>query len=151
MNGSASLINLRKSIPKTNVIHIADVNCEEECEGESLDLQVSASLINLMRSTPKDNVIDNGDVTFEGESLDLMRSSCQINLANLKRSACHRCGNVRKNQLECTSCPQVYCKNCTDMMIEEHGDDVYTDGCTKFKKKCCWCWACLIIKRKKKQ
>ncbi len=44
------------------------------------------------------------------------------------RSACHRCGNIRKNFTYCSRCPNVYCNPCVVMMISEYGENVFTDG-----------------------
>jgi hypothetical protein len=45
------------------------------------------------------------------------------------RASCHRCGNLRKKKTMCTRCPYVFCARCADKMIEEHGNDVFLNGC----------------------
>ena len=45
------------------------------------------------------------------------------------RTSCHRCGNIRKNLHKCTECPQVFCSRCTEKMMEEHGSDIFFNGC----------------------
>ena len=47
----------------------------------------------------------------------------------LHRISCHRCGNIRKRSTACTECPYVYCGRCIDKMVEEHGKDVFQNGC----------------------
>ena len=45
------------------------------------------------------------------------------------RASCHRCGNLRKKKTMCSRCPYVFCARCTDKMIEEHGKDIFLNGC----------------------
>jgi len=54
-----------------------------------------------------------------------------------RRVACHHCGNVRKDFLQCSDCPQVFCRNCAEKVAAEHGIDVFTQGCPVCKKLCC--------------
>jgi len=53
------------------------------------------------------------------------------------KSSCHRCGNVRKQIVLCPSCPNTFCKRCSERLREEHGDNVFIDGCPFCKKLCC--------------
>lgn len=55
------------------------------------------------------------------------------------RVSCHRCGNIRKRKLLCPrqSCPHIFCGRCADKMIEEHGEDVFVDGCPVCHEFCC--------------
>eukprot|EP01036_Dinobryon_divergens_P032057 gene32057-41574_t len=53
------------------------------------------------------------------------------------RATCHRCGNMRKSVLRCGKCPYVFCNRCTDKMIEEHGCDIFENGCPVCKGVCC--------------
>lgn len=55
----------------------------------------------------------------------------------IRRVACHHCGNIRKNQVKCVLCPQLYCKNCAEKIKLEHGIQVFADGCPVCKKMCC--------------
>lgn len=55
----------------------------------------------------------------------------------IRRVACHHCGNIRKNQLKCVSCPQLYCKNCAQKMRFQHGANIFVDGCPVCKRMCC--------------
>jgi late competence protein required for DNA uptake (superfamily II DNA/RNA helicase) len=40
-----------------------------------------------------------------------------------------RCGNVRKESIKCTECPNLYCTKCAEKMYTEFGEDIFTDGC----------------------
>ncbi len=53
------------------------------------------------------------------------------------RASCHRCGNMRKKIIKCKACPQIYCRVCADLMVEEHGEDIFEGGCPKCKELCC--------------
>lgn len=55
----------------------------------------------------------------------------------IRRVACHHCGNIRKNQVKCIACPQLYCRNCSEKIKQEHGSQVFADGCPVCKKLCC--------------
>jgi hypothetical protein len=52
---------------------------------------------------------------------------------SLHRASCHRCGNLRKKKTMCSQCPYVFCARCTDKMIEEHGKDIFMNGCPVVK------------------
>ncbi|KAJ0408553.1 hypothetical protein ATCC90586_009574 [Pythium insidiosum] len=45
------------------------------------------------------------------------------------RASCHRCGNLRKKNVRCPNCPHIFCQKCAEKMVEEHGDNVFVDGC----------------------
>ena len=47
---------------------------------------------------------------------------------NKHLSACHRCGNVRKEKIECTKCIHVYCTRCHERMSQFYGIDAFIDG-----------------------
>ena len=44
------------------------------------------------------------------------------------RVSCHRCGNLRKNNVLCIRCPHIFCKRCADKMTAEHGRNVFEGG-----------------------
>ena len=56
---------------------------------------------------------------------------------NKHLSACHRCGNVRKEKWKCTKCIHVYCLRCYDRMKLFYGDDGFSEGCPMCKRLCC--------------
>ena len=56
---------------------------------------------------------------------------------NKHLSACHRCGNVRKEKIECTKCIHVYCTRCHERMSQFYGIDAFIDGCPMCKRLCC--------------
>ena len=46
------------------------------------------------------------------------------------RSACHRCGNIRKSLFFCKLCPYVFCITCVDKCAQEYGQSAFgSDGC----------------------
>ena len=57
------------------------------------------------------------------------------------RKTCHRCGNIRKNNISCGSCEQIFCKACARKF--EHSSptgfkfDENHDGCPVCLKLCC--------------
>eukprot|EP01041_Mallomonas_annulata_P008057 gene8057-16515_t len=53
------------------------------------------------------------------------------------RASCHRCGNIRRNNIFCSHCPYIYCARCSYKMIEEYGQDIFVDGCPVCKQLCC--------------
>eukprot|EP01031_Cornospumella_fuschlensis_P035969 gene35969-43624_t len=53
------------------------------------------------------------------------------------RSSCHRCGNLRVKIFLCPMCPQVFCVRCYEKMLEEHGPEVFFNGCPMCKRLCC--------------
>lgn len=53
------------------------------------------------------------------------------------RASCHRCGNLRKKNVLCSRCPHTFCQRCAEKMQEEHGMDVFNDGCPVCKDLCC--------------
>lgn len=56
---------------------------------------------------------------------------------NKHLSACHRCGNVRKEKWKCTKCIHVYCLRCYDRMKIFYGEDGFLEGCPMCKRLCC--------------
>lgn len=50
---------------------------------------------------------------------------------------CHRCGNVRKLNIECSNCPQVFCIKCFERLISEDGQNAFQNGCIVCKAICC--------------
>lgn len=56
-----------------------------------------------------------------------------------RRVSCHRCGNIRKRKISCIhpSCPHIYCGRCADKMKEEHGNDIFKNGCPVCLELCC--------------
>lgn len=63
---------------------------------------------------------------LEKKKLTKYINNCYL---DLHRASCHRCGNLRKYKQLCKKCPYVYCFRCVKKMIEEHGEDVFVDGC----------------------
>lgn len=55
------------------------------------------------------------------------------------RISCHRCGNIRKRRILCSraSCPHTFCGRCSEKLKEEHGVDVFFNGCPVCKELCC--------------
>ncbi|KAI9916429.1 hypothetical protein PsorP6_017125 [Peronosclerospora sorghi] len=53
------------------------------------------------------------------------------------RASCHRCGNLRKHNLECPLCPHIFCAKCADKMYDEHGRRIFENGCPVCKQVCC--------------
>ena len=53
------------------------------------------------------------------------------------RVSCHRCGNKRAKNVQCTECPHIFCRNCTDKMCSELGVESFWDGCPVCKELCC--------------
>ena len=57
------------------------------------------------------------------------------------RKTCHRCGNIRKNNIACNSCEQIFCKACA-RKFEQCSQtgfkfDELKDGCPVCLKLCC--------------
>jgi hypothetical protein len=40
-----------------------------------------------------------------------------------------RCGNIRKKNIQCSECPNVYCVKCAEKMFQEFGKDIFLRGC----------------------
>lgn len=53
------------------------------------------------------------------------------------RASCHRCGNLRKKNVRCPQCPHIFCQKCAEKMLEEHGENIFVDGCPVCKEQCC--------------
>ena len=53
------------------------------------------------------------------------------------RVSCHRCGNKRAKNVQCTECPHIFCRNCTDKLCSELGVESFWDGCPVCKELCC--------------
>ena len=68
-----------------------------------------------------------------------MKSTIDVSVGQIgtHRSTCHRCGNVRKDSLNCSQCPYNYCGRCADKLTLEHGLAAFTDGCPVCLKLCC--------------
>ena len=56
---------------------------------------------------------------------------------NKHLSACHRCGNVRKEKWKCSKCIHVYCLRCYERMKVFYGEDGFSEGCPMCKRLCC--------------
>lgn len=84
---------------------------------------------------------------YRGNALDILASvvsSIQEQTPSKKtppehRVSCHRCGNIRKRKMLCprSSCPHIFCGRCADKMREEHGQEVFIDGCPVCHELCC--------------
>lgn len=84
---------------------------------------------------------------YRGNALDILASvvsSIQEQTPSKKtppehRVSCHRCGNIRKRKMLCprSACPHIFCGRCADKMREEHGADVFIDGCPVCHELCC--------------
>ncbi|OQR91659.1 hypothetical protein ACHHYP_04499 [Achlya hypogyna] len=55
------------------------------------------------------------------------------------RASCHRCGNLRKKNVRCLTCPHIFCQKhaCAEKMVEEHGAQTFIGGCPVCKEMCC--------------
>jgi hypothetical protein len=53
------------------------------------------------------------------------------------RASCHRCGNLRKRNVKCSSCPHIYCQRCAEKMVLEFGEKIFDGGCPVCKGICC--------------
>lgn len=57
------------------------------------------------------------------------------------RKTCHRCGNIRKNNIACNSCEQIFCKACARKFEQDSQTgfkfDESKDGCPVCLKLCC--------------
>jgi hypothetical protein len=53
------------------------------------------------------------------------------------RASCHRCGNMRKKNVQCEACPHIFCQRCTEKMLMEHGETAFDNGCPVCKGLCC--------------
>ena len=56
---------------------------------------------------------------------------------NKHLSACHRCGNVRKEKVLCVRCVHCYCVRCHERMASFYGTDSFQGGCPMCKRLCC--------------
>jgi hypothetical protein len=56
---------------------------------------------------------------------------------NKHLSACHRCGNVRKEKVLCKRCIHCYCVRCHERMSSFYGPDAFKGGCPMCKRLCC--------------
>ncbi len=66
----------------------------------------------------------------ESDSFEKNSSNDSYDASNPShRTSCHRCGNVRKKKTLCRKCPHVFCARCTEKMFDEHGKDIFDDGC----------------------
>jgi hypothetical protein len=57
------------------------------------------------------------------------------------RKTCHRCGNIRKTNISCNRCEQIFCKACARKFEQSSPtgfkfDDIH-DGCPVCLKLCC--------------
>ena len=57
------------------------------------------------------------------------------------RKTCHRCGNIRKNNIACNSCEQIFCKACSRKFEQSSPTgfkfDENSEGCPVCLKLCC--------------
>ena len=53
------------------------------------------------------------------------------------RASCHRCGNMRKRNVRCLTCPHIYCQRCAEKVIVEYGQRAFDDGCPVCRSLCC--------------
>ncbi|DBA04370.1 TPA: hypothetical protein N0F65_002132 [Lagenidium giganteum] len=71
---------------------------------------------------------------------EFMSFGSQAALADMlvrHRASCHRCGNLRKKSVRCPTCPHIFCQKCAEKMLDEHGNEIFVDGCPVCKEKCC--------------
>ncbi len=54
--------------------------------------------------------------------------SLQAEMGSDHRASCHRCGNLRKKIVQCSMCPQIFCRVCADLMTEELGKESFELG-----------------------
>lgn len=56
-----------------------------------------------------------------------------------RRISCHRCGNIRKRRVTCSSdsCPHIYCGRCHEKTLAEYGPIAFESGCPVCKGLCC--------------
>jgi hypothetical protein len=61
--------------------------------------------------------------------------------ASKARKTCHRCGNIRKNNIACNSCEQIFCKACARKFEDFSGTgfkfNTKKPGCPVCLKLCC--------------
>lgn len=61
--------------------------------------------------------------------------------ASKARKTCHRCGNIRKNNIACNSCEQIFCKACARKFEDFSGTgfkfNTKKAGCPVCLKLCC--------------
>uniref|UniRef100_A0AAV1VGB1 RING-type domain-containing protein n=1 Tax=Peronospora matthiolae TaxID=2874970 RepID=A0AAV1VGB1_9STRA len=75
-----------------------------------------------------------------GSNFHQLQSNCNMDYVDMlkqHRASCHRCGNLRKKNVWCPTCPHIFCARCADKMHEEHGDRVFENGCPVCKELCC--------------
>ena len=53
------------------------------------------------------------------------------------RASCHRCGNMRKRNVRCLTCPHIFCQRCAEKVIVEYGVRAFADGCPVCRSRCC--------------
>ncbi|CEG45319.1 phd-finger protein [Plasmopara halstedii] len=91
------------------------------CQGQTtLDNAVPHSLHTSFENQPR-------NLDYKGQYVDMLRH----------RASCHRCGNLRKNNVQCSVCPHIFCAKCAEKMIEEHGNQIFEIGCPVCKELCC--------------
>lgn len=64
-------------------------------------------------------------------------SSTDVDALVRHRASCHRCGNLRKKNVRCPTCPHIFCQKCAEKMVEEHGEEIFSGGCPVCKERCC--------------
>jgi len=50
---------------------------------------------------------------------------------------CHGCGNIRRELVLCSACPQVFCHTCFAKFKSSDGKEVFANGCPVCKGLCC--------------
>ena len=100
------------------------------------DLSDSSEYSDRESSLKKDNeIVEDID---EGKNEPTRQDFCNDSPMGVglpqHRASCHRCGNIRRKNLYCSHCPYIYCARCSQKMLEEHGHDIFIDGCPVVSK-----------------
>jgi len=88
--------------------------------------------------SPNTTNAENGeDEVYCVEYLHQASEKAQVKM----RKTCHRCGNIRKNNISCNKCEQIFCKACARKFEQSSTTsfkfEVNHDGCPVCLKLCC--------------
>lgn len=86
-----------------------------------------------------DNAANHSFETLSADNHSVPRHLTEQNVDPLlrHRASCHRCGNLRKTTVQCPVCPHIFCAKCAEKMREEHGSQIFQQGCPVCKEVCC--------------